>query len=343
MIPRTDRGRRVQQRIYADRPQCVAVVGDPRIGKSTFLDWLAKAAEDGDPPPPPGTRFVCLSLAEPSSANPSTFLHDVLEQLRVAAPTAGEEPSARVSTLPGSMDASPRTYAAFEAEVQELAQSGGRVILLLDDFDHVTASQAFPGTFFSFLRAQANNFPVAYVTTSRQDLQQLCVLKEVEESPFFNIFQNLGLGPLDEAATRALAVARAPGAEPAALGDWAWRESGGLPEVAVACADLAAAGTAPGEGAAGALDAQLAPYFTVLWEHFDATQRALLERIAAGQPPGERDARPLRDLGPRRGYVREQDGKWVLVSMAFERFLASRRGTSPGLMTRVKRLFGGSR
>jgi hypothetical protein len=219
VVPRTDRGRRVQQRIFADRPQCVAVVGDPRIGKSTFLDWLEAAAKAEDPAPPAGTRFVRLGLSGAASASPSNFLRDVLEFVRTA-PVAGEEPTGRTSTLPGSTDASPRTYAAFESEIQTIAKEGGRLILLLDDFDRVTTSQAFPSTFFSFLRAQANSFPVAYVTTSRQDLQQLCVLKEVEESPFFNIFQNLNLGPLDETNTRALAAERAPSVDAKALGDW---------------------------------------------------------------------------------------------------------------------------
>jgi hypothetical protein len=343
VVPRTDRGRRVQQRIFADRPQCVAVVGDPRIGKSTFLDWLEATAKAEDPAPPAGTRFVRLGLSGAASASPSNFLRDVLEFVRTA-PVAGEEPTGRTSTLPGSTDASPRTYAAFESEIQTIAKEGGRLILLLDDFDRVTTSQAFPSTFFSFLRAQANSFPVAYVTTSRQDLQQLCVLKEVEESPFFNIFQNLNLGPLDETNTRALAAERAPSVDAKALGDWTWAESGGLPQVAVACAELAGAGTAPGDGAAAALDAQLAPYFQELWEHLDATQQTVLQRIAAGEPPGERDARPLRDLGPRRGYLKEQDRKWMLLSAALGRFLAGRKGANaPGLITRVKRLFGGPR
>ena len=211
MVPRTSQGRRVQQRIYADRPQCVSVVGDPKIGKTTFLDWLDETARNADPVPPAGTRFVRLDLTGTAADSPSVFLRAVLENLR-ATPAGGEEPSARMSAIPGPTDASPRTYAALESEVQSLAQTGGRLILLLDDFDRVTASQAFPPTFFSFLRSLANNFPVAYVTTSRLDLQQLCVSKEVEESPFFNIFQNLTLGPLDEAQTRVLVAERAPGA-----------------------------------------------------------------------------------------------------------------------------------
>lgn len=340
MVPRTTQTRRVQQRIYADRPQCVSVVGDPRIGKSTFLDGLAASAEAGDPAPPPGTRFVRLAVAGPLSTSPTAFLGMILGAL---ADGAG---GTRLSSVPGSPDASPRAYASLETKVQEMAQAGGRLILLLDDFDRITSSPAFPATFFSFLRSLANNFPVAYVTTSRQDLQQLCVSREVEESPFFNIFQNLGLGPLDEAQTRALAAERAPDLG-VALADWAWVESGGLPAVAAACCDVARAGKAPGsDEARAALDEALAPYVQELWGHFEETHRGLLARIAAGEAPGERDARPLRDLGPRRGYLRERDGRWVLASEALRRLLARHPGadpSSPGLLRRMKRFFGGGR
>lgn len=338
MVARTTPTRRVQQRIYADRPQCVSVVGDPRIGKSTFLDGLAAAAGAGDPPPPPGTRFVRLAMAGPLSTSPAAFLGMVLEAL------ANGADAARLSSVPGSPDASPRAYASLETKVRDLAQAGGRLVLLLDDFDRITSSPAFPPTFFSFLRSLANNFPVAYVTTSRQDLQQLCVSREVEESPFFNIFQNLALGPLDEAQTRALVAERAPDLG-APLADWAWLESGGLPAIAAACCDVARAGKAPGsEEARAALDEALAPYVQELWGHFEETHRGLLGRVAAGEAPGERDARPLRDLGPRRGYLREQDGRWVLASEALRRLLLPLRGgdpSSPGLLRRMKRFFGG--
>lgn len=339
MVPRTTPTRRVQQRIYADRPQCVSVVGDPRIGKSTFLDGLAASADAADPAPPTGTRFIRLAMTGPVSTSPTAFLAVVLDTL-----ANGGADGARLSSVPGSPDASPRAYAALEAQVQKLAQDGGRLVLLLDDFDRVTSSPAFPATFFSFLRSLANNFPVAYVTTSRQDLQQLCVSREVEESPFFNIFQNLNLGPLDEAQTRALAAERAPGLG-TELADWAWAESGGLPAVVAACCDVAAAGKAPAsDEARAALDEALAPYLQELWAHFAETHRGLLARLAAGEAPGERDARPLRDLGPRRGYLREQDGNWVLTSEALRRAIAAQRGgdpSSPGLLRRMKRFFGG--
>ncbi|MDI7267932.1 MAG: ATP-binding protein, partial [Myxococcota bacterium] len=226
IVDRPDRGRRVQQRIYADRPQCVAVVGDPRIGKSSFLRRLVESAEAGDPSPPPGARFVELALREgEAGSSPEAFLRLAVERAAAAEDTAGPP---RESAAPDAADDAQRAYGRFQRLVESVARDGGRLILLLDDFDKVTGSAAFPIQFFSFLRSLANNFPVAYVTTSRLDLQRLCALKEVEESPFFNIFQNVSLGPMDEPQVREMVAARAP-ADAGAVGDWAVEESGGLP------------------------------------------------------------------------------------------------------------------
>ncbi|MBA7672891.1 hypothetical protein ES703_81078 [subsurface metagenome] len=70
------------------------------------------------------------------------------------------------------------------------------MVLLLDDFHLVTGNSNFPLEFFSYLRSLANNYNLAYVTTSFLELQKLCVIKDIEESPLFNIFTNLSLGPL---------------------------------------------------------------------------------------------------------------------------------------------------
>jgi serine/threonine-protein kinase len=339
VIARTDKGRRVQQRLFADRPQCVALVGDPRIGKTSFLDWLAAAVEARDPEPPAGTRFVRLSLRDEPLGGPEPFLSTVVARLaeveRRSVPPAPP-------TAPAESDRS-GAYAAFESAVKRIHGEGGRLILLLDDFDSVTRSSEYPLSFFSFMRSLANNFAVAYVTTSRLDLQQLCALKEVEESPFFNIFQNVSLGPMPEDLLRALAAecAGVPADSPAA--DWAWAESSGLPEVAKGCCEVVKSGTTPGsDEAVEALDARLGSYFEELWEHLAPEHRALVERVARGEAPGPRDARPLRDLGPRRGYLVERDGAWQVAPGALRRQVTGGRpASSPGLLTRIGRFFGG--
>ena len=45
-----------------------------------------------------------------------------------------------------------------------------KLIVLFDEFDAITTNRAFDLEFYSFLRSVANNYDVAYVTSSARDL-----------------------------------------------------------------------------------------------------------------------------------------------------------------------------
>ena len=47
------------------------------------------------------------------------------------------------------------------------------------------------------MRSLANSYRVAYVTSSRDELQLMCHNKDISDSPFFNIFSNLPLRPFN--------------------------------------------------------------------------------------------------------------------------------------------------
>ncbi|MDA0337431.1 MAG: hypothetical protein O2782_19895 [bacterium] len=66
----------------------------------------------------------------------------------------------------------------LEACVQQLAVAGLRLVGLFDEFETVIGSDAFGAEFFGFLRS-------------------LCHSQEISESPFFNIFSQVSLGPLE--------------------------------------------------------------------------------------------------------------------------------------------------
>jgi len=68
-----------------------------------------------------------------------------------------------------------------------------KLVLLFDEFESITKNKNFKPEFFAFLRSLANNYNVAYVTSSVKNLQELCHNREISDSPFFNIFSNLNL------------------------------------------------------------------------------------------------------------------------------------------------------
>jgi hypothetical protein len=108
--------------------------------------------------------------------------------------------------LGGKKEPGETEYNRLQRQVEDLHRGGVNLVCFFDDFHHVTRNTNFPLEFFSFLRSLANNYNLAYVTSSYLELQKLCVAKDIEESPFFNIFTNTALGPLTDDEARDLLV-----------------------------------------------------------------------------------------------------------------------------------------
>lgn len=178
---------KIYSRIGAERPQSVSLVGDPKIGKSSLLWYLAQPEtkkqflNDHD-----NYIYFYIPVVDNGDLNFDNFskmfwkiiLTDIDNYLE--------------------LDDKTPSYDLFKKIVERLSQNQKKVIIFFDDFNLTTQNESFPLEFFSFLRSLANNYNLAFVTTSHLDLQKLCVSKEVEESPFFNIFTNLTLKPFDE-------------------------------------------------------------------------------------------------------------------------------------------------
>ncbi len=132
---------RVASRIAADRPQSVSVVGGPRTGKTSLLNYLRDPAQQaqylGEPS---GYVFVCLYLKEERPDNPEAFFSQVQADLRRS----------------GQGDLTP-SYSGFSELVKQLMQEGRKLVVFCDDFDQVTLHRGFPVDFFSFMRSIANS------------------------------------------------------------------------------------------------------------------------------------------------------------------------------------------
>ncbi|HET8844654.1 MAG TPA: hypothetical protein VFN35_24500, partial [Ktedonobacteraceae bacterium] len=81
---------------------------------------------------------------------------------------------------------------AFSDLLDEIADQGYFLVLLLDSFDQITLNKHFNSTFFEFLRAQASIGRVSYITASRAPLAEVCH-SGIATSPFFNIFYTYAL------------------------------------------------------------------------------------------------------------------------------------------------------
>ncbi len=177
-------------RIGSTRPQSVSIVGERRIGKSSLLYFINDS----------GNRlsyldesasyiFQFMDFQEKRRGTADEFFSSLFDQLsQEAGQKLGELPE------PG--------YDGFKQVCERIDAQGMKLIMLFDEFEAITKNRNFEPEFFAFLRSLANNYNVAYVTSSVKNLQEMCHNREISDSPFFNIFSNLNLGPFNPKEAR---------------------------------------------------------------------------------------------------------------------------------------------
>lgn len=178
------RGREVAKifsRIGASRPQSISVVGERRIGKSSLLNYINN--------PEVRTRYLdrsddyAFAFIDLQQKRRLTLTEFFKELFALLAKEQGYE---------GLVDQEP-SFDSVRALLERFRGEGRKLIVLFDEFDAITTNRAFDLEFYSFLRSIANNYDVAYVTSSARDLQELCYTQLIADSPFFNIFTNVFL------------------------------------------------------------------------------------------------------------------------------------------------------
>jgi hypothetical protein len=301
--------RRIFARVGTERPQSVAVIGGAKAGKTSLLAAIAHPEVRGRYLPDEGRHVFCRL----DSGN--TLYRDAEGFLAGAC-----------SLLAGSCGGA-NPYTALQKVVEARHARGELLVLLLDDFHRITGSPKFPLEFFSFLRSLANNYNLAYLTTSFLELQKLCVVKDIEESPFFNIFTNLSLGPLDEKeGRRLLADLTGRGSEEVQeLAAW----SGGYPYVLKLVARALASGAPVTDPEKNLLPA-LTPYFERVVSILPPDAFNPLKSVARGKAPDPREAHLVRPL-VKQGFLAERGEDLEAFAPSFAAFL--RLGLSRRLLT----------
>ncbi|NKB70623.1 MAG: AAA family ATPase [Candidatus Latescibacteria bacterium] len=303
---------RLMARLGSQAPQSVSLVGQRRVGKSSLLWHIAQPEIHARYLENPDTYvFVLLDLQGQQHLDQAGFCRVWGRQLKKA--VGGRLEVGAIGD-----------FAAVEELVARLDETGLRLVCLLDEFEAVTGNPAFGPEFFGFLRALANKYPISFVTASRAELRGLCRDRAIAESPFFNIFSRVQLGPLDEAAVRKLI------AEPSAAAGVPLEEhrdeilalGGHLPFfVQMACAELFEAAQAGQPQQAERYFAQeAANHFDYLWEHFNEDQRQLVGLLAGGASVAPEQVHLLQDMLAD-GYILEEGAGVRLFSTAFVSFL----------------------
>jgi len=180
---RTGTVKRIFQRISAERPQSVSLVGERRIGKSSLLNFLfcpRTRLEQLEQPEP--FLFLFIDFQQLRSIDVEQFFSVLFSELE--------------KQLQGFLELSlSNDFAGMRFLCDALTEKGFKLIFLFDEFECITKNEKIGADFYSLLRSLANNYPLAFVTASGRNLKDMCLTHEISDSPFFNIFaaQNLGL------------------------------------------------------------------------------------------------------------------------------------------------------
>jgi len=167
--------------------ESVSIVGERSIGKTSLLRYICSEEVRKFLPDPENYLFVYRDLqALAGDLNDRTFYLSLAE---------GILPEEQV----------PKTVASF-SDLRRLIRKKiekrkKHIVLVLDEFDILFRSPKISIDLFSALRSLANEFPVAFITSSFQPLVELG-RRDLATSPFFNIFVQFYIGPFtrDEAA-----------------------------------------------------------------------------------------------------------------------------------------------
>jgi hypothetical protein len=313
---------------------CVSVVGPPRIGKSSLLNYLNRRLEHGggDGEASGGPRYCCVLIDCSSLANetPERCVYSIHSDLALHADDLGCGEVARPSS--GSSD----YLWDLRLALRGLRSRGFRTVFLFDDFESLGENAALDKVFFDRLSAVNAKEDALYVTASSQNLPEITYARaESKTSRFFRLFTGVTLGLLtDTSATHLLTEFAQHGgvAFPDALTSTLAELAGPHPlllQIAGyhAFEQLGAAATADADPTTSALDSVRQRFFEHakgvwmdLWKHAvpEEDARYYLALLAVKQGASAEIVGRL----TRACVVREASGRLVPVSAGFRRFVA---------------------
>lgn len=316
---------RITSRIAAERPQSVSVVGNPRSGKTSTLNWLSDPLSRRSYLEAPDD-YVCLilDLGAQRPTTPEAFFSLVSAALEA-----------------NGVDGMAPSYDGFNDVVRELMRQERKLVVFCDDFHLVTAHEGFPLDFFSYLRSMANSNDVAYITTSPKPLQEVCHTKDIEESPFFNIFTTVNLSPFKAEAALELVEKPAEAAGAAFGGDAGWIAGlgGGSPYLLQLGANVAfdarLAGSLRQDKVVDSAFEVARPFLEGLWEDEFSEAKQEVLRMVYQDKAVERRLQYAADSLERDGHLCREGEVYRVASSLMGRFVKgkSQRGF-------LRRLFG---
>jgi tRNA A-37 threonylcarbamoyl transferase component Bud32 len=306
--------------------QSISIVGPRKIGKTSLLFHLMR------PPVAQSLglwdqRLFCYLDGEGlGNDSPAVVLQQFALELRSELESRGAPPER-------ALDAACETPSrlAFEGAVRALGRKGHSIVILLDEFERLSANTHLDINFFNALRSMASRFPLAFITASAVPLIELTFSgrsQEILSSPFFNIFAPLSLGSLAEDEARALIwvpAEQAGHAFPPLLQDALYRYAGRHPFLLQVACFHAFDSDAPADECMVRASQELQSHFEYCWRNLGEDQRKLLREATARPPAVPYSGNSLSILRTleQRCLIEQKENGWGCPSGGWREFLES--------------------
>jgi tRNA A-37 threonylcarbamoyl transferase component Bud32 len=195
--------RRELERLYSAvaTRQCVSVVGERKLGKSSLLTHLADpAALRAFGFDPDHYVFVYLDLESLASARRDDFWVELLDPIATRLP-----PGDLAQAVQRLIDAGEVRFLNARRALRRLRDAGYELVLMLDEFESLARNAHFEPDFYGELRSLAGELGIVILTAAKRSLYDLTYEhSSTLSSPFFNIFSELPLGLMPEADVRTM-------------------------------------------------------------------------------------------------------------------------------------------
>jgi hypothetical protein len=306
--------------------QCISVVGERKLGKSSLLTRLSHAHTLQSFGLDPALYvFVYFDLESMASARRDDFWMELLDTIASQLP-----PGDMAQGLRKQIDSGEVRFMTARRALRRLRDTGFEVVLMLDEFESLARNAQFDPDFYGELRSLAGELGLVIITASKRSLYDLTYENSSTlSSPFFNIFSEMpiGLMTLDDARAVLIGLSGHSGAAFCAEEvEWALDLCGPHPFFTqVIGAHLF---EAPGSGQLRSAEvyetirkrftAEAEDHYRYIWASLDSSEQSGLLALP-------RTAEPILKVLRAKSLVREIDDQPMPFSDAFAAFLERER------------------
>lgn len=182
---------RIENMLSSDNPQCVSIIGERRIGKSSLANrvYHRMLADEKNI----AVFMDCGGLADSCNTKDEFFRELNHHFIKFADRFGGHD---------GNLF---EDYTSFKRFIGKEAGNGFRFLIFMDEFEKLAGMVFADNSFFSNLRYMAYrpDFRLAFVTVSYKSLREL-THESIQSSEFWNIFSAETIGLIDEKSVIAL-------------------------------------------------------------------------------------------------------------------------------------------